>query len=1150
MAASPFGFVLQHVRKLAASPAVEQASDAHLLERFHRDGDEIAFTALVERHAGLVWNVCRSILRSWHDAEDTFQATFLTLARKPGSIRHREAVAGWLAGVAYHLALKVRDTAARRRVHEERAAVPRAPDPFLDMTLRDLHCVLYEELRRLPEKCRAPLVLCYLEGRTHEQAARQLGWTKDTVRGRLNRGRERLRARLTRRGITLSAGLLTTALATAAAPSAVVANTVQLALAQAAGSAVAGAVAPPWAGFFGGTANVLLTAKGKLTLLVLLVLGLLGASLIVSMVPDPPAPAGAAAPPEPPGEPDKPAPPRTDQFGDPLPPGALARMGTTRFRHGSHINRLAYAPDRKTLFSIDFEEICAWDTANGKEIRHLHGFTARGSAFALAPDGKTIAGDCEGKVQLWDLATGHKVRSWEIPVVIGSREVREGEASLRRLMDLAYAPDGRHLATATAEGILWLWDAVTGRAVRRLTEPKTCTGPIVFSPDGRVVAYGCPANTIRLTQTASGQRVGEFRFGGSGKPGTKGMLQAFGFSPDGKTLAVTFTEVGRQYRERTLYLWDVVGAREIRRWTGQEDGIAQFAFPGDGKTLALGGADGTIRLWDLTADRETRRFSAHPAGVSALAASPDGKTLASAGGDLVVRQWDLATGKERALEGGHQNGVQAAAFLPDGRTLATAAGDDTLRFWDTSTGRELRRCEACEFVGESGIVGTVLLPTPDGRTVLANCKGPTVRFWDAAGHERRRLPLTPDRPAVALALAPDGKTLAVAELTLPTAIPPLASRVSLWDLAAGKELRELEGPHPVVVSLAFLPDGGTVLGCNVDLQTDLLRVHAWDPASGKERRRFDVLTLGRAGPAFAFSADGRWLAVQDGIYKGTDLDFTVCLWDAAAGKEVRRLKATAQPVGTLAFSPDGRTLAAASEHDATIRCWEVATGAERHRFVGHRGRSRALAFSADGTLLASGTSDTTAVIWDVSGRLNPRQGPPTAREVEAWWADLLGDAARADRAIWALTAAPEQALPQLRQRLQPAVPADAGRVGRLLAGLDSKNFAARKQAAAELEQLAELAEPVLRRALAEKPTAEVARQLEGLLERAERAVQSPQGEGLRGVRALEVLEHIGSPAARTLVEALAAGLPEAGLTREAKATRQRLARRPAAGSMP
>jgi WD40 repeat protein len=894
----------------------------------------------------------------------------------------------------------------------------------------------------------------------------------------------------------------------------------------------------PFAGLFQGAANAMLAARGKLLLAVLV---LFSVSLSVSVVPDPGVPAWAAAPPVPPREPDKPpAPPRTDQFGDPLPPGALARMGTTRFRHGGYISRITYTPDGETLFSLGDDGICAWEAATGKEVRHVQGYKAWAFPQALAPDGKAVAFDREGKLRLLDLATRNTVHAWEIS------STHQAPANKRWLWALAFAPDGRRLAMVTDEGVLWLADPDTGRTLRQLTEPKSCSGPFAFSPDGRLVAYHHSDHTIRLCRTASGEEIRRFRLAVPGTGNLHDQPPAPEFSPDGKLLAALFFEAGRPYGERTLCLCEVASGKEVRRWTGREDGIAQFAFCGDGRTLALGGVDGTIRLWDLAAAKETRRFAAHPAGVSALAASPDGRTLASGGGDLLVRQWDLATGKELSPAGGHQGGVLAVAFPGDGRTLATAAADDTLRFWDTFTGRELRRCEACEFVGERG---TVLLPTPDGRGVMGSCKGATVRFWDAAtGREERRLQLTPGWRATALTLTPDGKTLAVAESNQSAEIARLASRVSLWDLTADKPRRV----HPdrsckSVMSLAFSPDGDSVLGlCILPSVINSVRLYDWDLVNGGERRSLDVVNLGFNSAAFAFSADGRWLAVQNWVdIFPADRDFMFSLWDVAAGREVRQFKGAARQVGKLAFSPDGRTLACASEDGVTVRCWEVATGEERRRFVGHRGEPRALAFSADGTLLASGTTDTTAVVWDVAGRLTPRQGPPTAREVEAWWADLLGDTVRADRAIWALTTAPEQVLPLLRKGLKPVAPPDANRLARLLADLDSKNFAVRKQAAAELEQLAELVEPALRRALAEKPTLEVARQLEGLLERATNVARSPRGEALRGVRALEVLEHIASPEARTLVEALAAGMTEANLTREAKATLQRLARRSA-----
>src|SRR5262249_52959560 len=187
---------LRHLHRLVGAPTAEQALDSDLLGRFVQCRDQAAFAELVRRHGPMVRNVCHGILRHRHDAEDAFQAAFLVLARKAEAIRKRPSVSGWLYEVAYHLALRARASSARQRQHEPRATAMPPADPLLDMTVRELQHVLHEELQRLPEKYRAPLVLCYLEGHTQDEAARQLGWTRGTVRGRLNRGRERLRARL------------------------------------------------------------------------------------------------------------------------------------------------------------------------------------------------------------------------------------------------------------------------------------------------------------------------------------------------------------------------------------------------------------------------------------------------------------------------------------------------------------------------------------------------------------------------------------------------------------------------------------------------------------------------------------------------------------------------------------------------------------------------------------------------------------------------------------------------------------------------------------------------------------------------------------------------------------------------------------------
>jgi RNA polymerase sigma factor (sigma-70 family) len=211
MRASP-SRLLRELSVLASAPTSESAADAQLLERFIVLRDEASFAVLVSRHGPMVLRLCRRVMGNGHDAEDAFQATFLVLARKAAAIRRRHHLAAWLHGTAYRIALKARAALARRRQAEfampATKAADRQPDPLSQISARELLTALDEELARLPEVFRQPLVLCFLEGRTQEEAARQLGWTPGSVKGRLERGRARLHSRLARRGLDLSAGLL------------------------------------------------------------------------------------------------------------------------------------------------------------------------------------------------------------------------------------------------------------------------------------------------------------------------------------------------------------------------------------------------------------------------------------------------------------------------------------------------------------------------------------------------------------------------------------------------------------------------------------------------------------------------------------------------------------------------------------------------------------------------------------------------------------------------------------------------------------------------------------------------------------------------------------------------------------------------------
>ena len=204
------GAALRQIRRLFGEGTLAGLPDAQLLELYVCHCDELAFKALVQRHGPMVLAVCRGVLGDANDADDAFQATFLLLVRKAGSLWVGESLGGWLHRVACRIATQVKSDAGRRRDQERRAAEWRARGARSAIPWDDANIALHQEIDRLPERYRKPIVLCYLEGMTYQHAARHLGWSEGTTQGRLTRGRHLLRARLTRRGVTLAGAALGT----------------------------------------------------------------------------------------------------------------------------------------------------------------------------------------------------------------------------------------------------------------------------------------------------------------------------------------------------------------------------------------------------------------------------------------------------------------------------------------------------------------------------------------------------------------------------------------------------------------------------------------------------------------------------------------------------------------------------------------------------------------------------------------------------------------------------------------------------------------------------------------------------------------------------------------------------------------------------
>jgi RNA polymerase sigma factor (sigma-70 family) len=1091
MPLSSLGSVLGTLRRLASAGGTDDLSDADLLERFRARHEEAAFTLLVQRHGPMVLAVCRRVLGDRHEADDAFQATFLVLVRSASRIRKQASLASWLYGVAFRVAARERARAAARRGHERKAVMTRtAPEPADALADRELRAALDEEMQRLPEKYRAPLVLCGLEGKTHEQAAQELRWPKSSVTARLARARDLLQRGLVGRGFAVTAGvvaaLLSERAATAAVPAMLTLATVGLARQTLTGNATATVPAVALAdSILQGT----IVTRRIATLALLLTLGLAGAALAfrtpTQALPD--APGGAE---------DWKRDPAAKRPADALPEGAVARLGSARLRHGAPVSDLAFSPDGKHLVSAGTGRLRVWDAATG---RLEHRFRVGGDApvVTFSAGGALLASDStpqEDGYRLLDIVRGAERRR----VTLGSNPAWP--------TTVAVAAGGRLVAVAGLEHVR-LFDSASTKEVLHLDVPGLLPPQrLAFSPDGKALAVGDDfSDLIRVHDTSAGKAIAELKGEGLGK------LAHLTFAPDNRSLAaVTGLNNG------TVLVWDVGTGKERYRLPGLAYS-GTCVFSPDGKLLAASRSPRDLSLWSTADGKEVRPLAAGT-GIAAAAFTPDGKTVAAATDQGAIILWDVDSGKQLPQSADSVEPVWQLQFTEGGKELVGAAGD--LFTWDPVTGREVRRVPRAgvSLLGALSPSGKLLaVPQIFGTIALREVStAKTLRTLPGHGFMAPRLTrFTPDERRVITSCEDDPATL-------------------VWNVADGEVLHRLTGPDGCVSSLAVSADGRWLATCSSHPppgeRGDVLCL--WDLRTGREVQRLPHQFL--AIWDLAISPDGSRLAAG-----GLDVHHAppgrVQVWEVPTGKQLRTIDTRTDTVMRVAFSPDGRTLATGGK-DATVRLWEVATGEERQRFRGHESEIMALAFAPDGRSLAVASADAPVFVWDVAGNPGPR---PSAEDLRRCWDDLAGDGATAFRAIRRLAAAPELALPFLRERLAPVPAADPRRLRQLIDSLDSDDFVQRRKAATELSQLADRAAAELRQEARKTSSAEVRRTLEGILVGSSVPLT---GEQARAVRAVEAAEAMGTPEAVRWLGELAGGAPSARLTREARTAWDRLHR--------
>lgn len=678
---------------------------------------------------------------------------------------------------------------------------------------------------------------------------------------------------------------------------------------------------------------------------------------------------------------------RNDRHGEPLPPCAVARLGSMRLRHPESVISAVFSRDGRSLLTIDlYSTVRLWDSSTGKLIRNCGQVTGQGMLLhATANTGRVAAISYSQEIRdkayrKWATVS---IRQWP-----WDKESKRLELPDRYICAVAFAPGGKRIVLGgepkqpqqvvreemTEDGVhtihlggglpekieyreeqcyLAIWDALVGKELHRLRGQKGGICQVSLSSDGRLLASLAEDGSVFIWDMSSGKKLRELA-----RP--SGGFSRAGFRPGTTTVACGDTD-------GNIVFFGAKNGKEKLRLNISAREVDLLAFSPDGKILAAQRDFGKrVHLLDAATGKKLAELSSHSLWAKCLAFSPDSRLLVVGSADQTVSIWEMPKAKLRLLPGGHLGLITGIAFSPDGgMLLSSGMHDHAIRFWDVRTGRETRRITA----GEDTLDKVAFSPDGSCLASLSFFKSHIhAMSLGAEGLQERKFSVRGEFGSIysldAVAFSPDARTVVVG-----TGPMMSVSELALWDVPTGKKTASFAIGKPEERNgmmqrrptrrtgemkfsraglLAAVVTERTFMGAAVVLAVYDRKTSKSVCEVGLEHRR--PISL-------CFSHDGSFLAAM--------FDKKIRVWDPRTGEEVRVISHRDLPNGIMSFSHDGSIIFVGCA-DGTVRLCSGRTGKPVAAVRGHSGRIIKMLLSPDGQLLATAGEESTIVIWDVT----------------------------------------------------------------------------------------------------------------------------------------------------------------------------------------